>query len=89
MSTTPLWVYLANLVAGVLFILTLKGLSHPRTARRGVLLGALGAAIATFVVFFSGIPMDNLLLMKMAILLQNRPLYFYGLMKYNFYRPFH
>lgn len=62
MSTTPLWVYLANLVAAGLFILTLKGLSHPRTARRGVILGALGAAIATFAVFFSGIPMTNLAL---------------------------
>lgn len=69
MSTTPMWVYLANLVAGVLFILTLKGLSHPRTARRGVMLGALGAAIATFVVFFSGIPMDNLVLILVTLVI--------------------
>lgn len=64
-----MWVYLANLVAGVLFILTLKGLSHPRTARRGVMLGALGAAIATFVVFFSGIPMDNLVLILVTLVI--------------------
>ena len=67
MMETPLWVQLANLVAAVLFILTLKGLSHPKTARRGVMLGALGAAIATFVVFFSGIPTDNLILILVAL----------------------
>ena len=38
---------LIGLSAGVMFILALKGLSHPRTARRGNLLGALGATIAT------------------------------------------
>lgn len=43
---------LIGLVAGVCFILALKGLSHPRTARRGNLLGAAGAAIATVLVFF-------------------------------------
>ena len=45
---------LIGLIAGVCFILSLKGLSHPRTARRGNLLGALGATIATFLVFFRG-----------------------------------
>jgi NAD(P) transhydrogenase subunit beta len=69
MTETPVWVQLANLLAAVLFILTLKGLSHPKTARRGVMLGALGAAIATFVVFFSGIPTDNLILILVAILI--------------------
>ena len=43
---------LIGLLAGVCFILSLKGLSHPRTARRGNLLGALGAGIATILVFF-------------------------------------
>lgn len=43
---------LIGLFAGVCFILSLKGLSHPRTARRGNLLGALGATIATILVFF-------------------------------------
>ena len=42
---------LIGLLAGVCFILSLKGLSHPRTARRGNLLGALGATIATVLVF--------------------------------------
>jgi NAD(P) transhydrogenase subunit beta len=36
----------AYLVASVLFILALKGLSHPETARRGNLFGIVGMAIA-------------------------------------------
>lgn len=51
---TPTWVRLAELLASVLFILALKGLSSPKTARRGNLLGAAGATIATAVVFFYG-----------------------------------
>ncbi len=56
---------LIGLSAGVCFILALKGLSHPRTARRGNLIGALGATIATLVVFFyasegSSLPLNNL-----------------------------
>jgi len=51
---TPTWVRLAELLAAVLFILALKGLSSPKSARRGNLLGAAGAAIATAVVFFYG-----------------------------------
>ena len=51
---TPTWVRLAELLAAVLFILALKGLSSPKTARRGNLLGAAGAGLATAVVFFYG-----------------------------------
>lgn len=56
---------LIGLSAGVMFILALKGLSHPRTARRGNLFGALGATIATVAVFFfakegSELPLNNL-----------------------------
>jgi NAD(P) transhydrogenase subunit beta len=56
---------LIGLSAGVMFILALKGLSHPRTARRGNLLGALGATIATIAVFFYAdkeglLPLNNL-----------------------------
>ena len=51
---TPTWVRAAELAASVLFILALKGLSSPKSARRGNLLGALGATIATFVAFFYG-----------------------------------
>ena len=56
---------LIGLAAGVAFILALKGLSHPKTARRGNLIGAFGAALATLVVFFhtnegSSLPLNNL-----------------------------
>jgi len=56
---------LIGLSAGVMFILALKGLSHPRTARHGNLFGALGATIATVAVFFyakegSELPLNNL-----------------------------
>ncbi|MEE2781372.1 MAG: NAD(P)(+) transhydrogenase (Re/Si-specific) subunit beta [Planctomycetota bacterium] len=40
------FINLAYLIAGVLFILGLKGLTHPRTAVRGNLLGAIGMLIA-------------------------------------------
>ncbi len=50
----PTWVRLTELGAAVLFILALKGLSSPKSARRGNLLGALGAGVATVVIFFYG-----------------------------------
>ena len=43
---------LIGLAAGVCFVLALKGLSSPKSARRGNLIGALGATIATVVIFF-------------------------------------
>ncbi|MCX6428353.1 MAG: NAD(P)(+) transhydrogenase (Re/Si-specific) subunit beta [Actinobacteria bacterium] len=43
---------LIGLAASVCFILALKGLSHPKTARRGNLIGAFGATVATLLVFF-------------------------------------
>jgi proton-translocating NAD(P)+ transhydrogenase subunit beta len=42
---------LAYLVAAVCFIIALKGLSGPRTARAGNLIGAVGALLALVVVF--------------------------------------
>ncbi len=50
---TPTWAQLAYLVAAVCFILALKGLSSPRTARNGNLIGAAGAVLACVTVFFA------------------------------------
>ncbi|MEM7678936.1 MAG: NAD(P)(+) transhydrogenase (Re/Si-specific) subunit beta, partial [Myxococcota bacterium] len=50
MSTTIINV--AYLVASILFIIGLKGLTHPRSAVRGNLLGAVGMAIAAVVTLF-------------------------------------
>src|SRR3954467_1750708 len=52
MNGTPVWAQLAYLLAAVCFILALKGLSSPRHARQGNLVGAMGAVIACVVVFF-------------------------------------
>ena len=49
----PTWSALLYLAAAVCFILALRGLSSPRTARRGNLIGAVGAAIALVTVFLS------------------------------------
>ena len=38
----PAWVLLAYLVAGVCFILALRGLSSPESSRRGNLTGIVG-----------------------------------------------
>ena len=42
-----------GLVVAICFILALKGLSAPKTARRGNLIGAGGATLATVIVFFA------------------------------------
>ena len=42
----PAWVLLAYLVAGVCFILALRGLSNPESSRRGNYIGMVGMAIA-------------------------------------------
>ncbi|MBD3168543.1 MAG: NAD synthetase [candidate division Zixibacteria bacterium] len=51
MSAT--FINLAYLLASVLFIFGLKGLTHPRTAVRGNLMGALGMLIAVLVTLFN------------------------------------
>ncbi len=66
MSGTPVWVQLAYLAAAVCFILALKGLSSPKHARAGNLLGAFGAVLATVVVFFYG-HLDHLVWILVAI----------------------
>ena len=52
MTDTPVWVQLVYLACAVCFILALKGLSGPRTARAGNLLGAAAAVVGCAVVFF-------------------------------------
>ncbi len=54
MSGTPVWVQLVYLLAAVCFILALKGLSSPKSARRGNAIGAFGAVLACVVVFLYG-----------------------------------
>jgi NAD(P) transhydrogenase subunit beta len=48
---TPNLVAIAYLIASVLFILSLRGLSHPRTARRGNIAGMVGMAMAILTTF--------------------------------------
>jgi NAD(P) transhydrogenase subunit beta len=57
----PEWTALLYLVAAVCFILALKGLSSPKSARRGNLIGAFGALVAMVVVFLST-ELDNIAL---------------------------
>ena len=54
----PTVIALLYLAAAVFFILALKGLNSPRTARRGNLIGAFGALVAVVTVFFS-MRLDN------------------------------
>jgi NAD(P) transhydrogenase subunit beta len=48
----PVWAQLLYLFGAVCFILALKGLSSPRTARYGNLLGAFAAVLACIIPFF-------------------------------------
>lgn len=61
------WTALLYLVAAVCFILALKGLSSPKTARRGNLIGAAGATLAVITVFLSA-KLENIPLILLAIL---------------------
>ena len=53
-AATDNWMRLAYLVAAMLFILGIKGMTHPRTAVRGNLLGACGMLLAVVVTLIWG-----------------------------------
>ena len=58
-AATPAWAELAYLVAGVLFILALRGLSSPESSQKGNQYGMIGMAIAvstTLVIHANGLP---------------------------------
>ena len=55
----PVWAQVAYLGAAVCFVLALKGLSSPKTARFGTLVGAAGALFAVIVTFIV-YDLDNL-----------------------------
>jgi H+-translocating NAD(P) transhydrogenase subunit beta len=63
---TPAWAQLGYLAAAICFIIALKGLSSPNTARRGNLIGAAGAVLACVIVFLVS-DVDHLLPILAAI----------------------
>ena len=63
----PTWAQLVYLLCAVAFILALKGLSGPRTARYGNLIGAVAAVIACALPFFYLDHVDNLVWILLAI----------------------
>ncbi|WP_088284124.1 NAD(P)(+) transhydrogenase (Re/Si-specific) subunit beta [Kineosporia sp. A_224] len=60
------WTEVLYLVAAVCFILALKGLSGPKTARRGNLIGAGGAVVGLLVTFLA-FDLDHIPLILLAI----------------------
>ena len=54
------WVALAYLVAGVCFILALRGLSSPASSRRGNRFGMIGMTIAVVTTLVTHVPFENI-----------------------------
>lgn len=67
MNTAPVWSQFVDLGVAVCFVLALKGLSGPKTARNGNLIGAIGALIAVVTLFFAHPHLKNLPLIIGAI----------------------
>jgi H+-translocating NAD(P) transhydrogenase subunit beta len=69
-TVMPTWVQLVFLICAVCFILALKGLSGPKTARAGNLIGAAAAVVACAVPFvWVDLDLDHVPLMLGAIAL--------------------
>src|SRR3954463_15938269 len=66
MSEIPTWAQLLYLLGAVCFILALKGLSGPKTARNGNLIGAFAAVLACALPFFYA-DLDHVPLILVAI----------------------
>jgi NAD(P) transhydrogenase subunit beta len=62
----PVWAQLAYLGAAVCFILALKGLSGPKTARNGNIIGAIAAVVACAIPFFY-LDLDHVPLILVAV----------------------
>ncbi len=67
MNGVPTWAELLYLVCAVCFILALKGLSGPKTARAGNLIGAGAAVVACSLPFFYLERLDNVTPMLAAV----------------------
>ncbi|MBP7972401.1 MAG: NAD(P)(+) transhydrogenase (Re/Si-specific) subunit beta [Candidatus Nanopelagicales bacterium] len=67
-AAVPVWSQLVDLFVAICFVLALKGLSGPKTARNGNLLGAFGAVLAVVVLFFAHPHMKNVWLIIAAII---------------------
>ena len=63
----PTWAQFVYLLCAICFILALKGLSGPKTARNGNLIGAAGAVVACALPFFYVDDMENVALILVAI----------------------
>ena len=59
-AATPSWVLIAYLIAGICFILALRGLSSPASSQRGNRLGMIGMTIAVVTTLIHYIPVGGL-----------------------------
>ena len=66
---TPVWSQIANLGAALAFIIALKALSSPKSARLGNRIGAIGAIAAVSIVFFSESNLKHLPLILIAVVI--------------------
>ena len=66
---TPVWSQIGNLGAALAFIIALKALSSPKSARLGNRIGAIGAIAAVAIVFFSESNLKHLPLILIAIVI--------------------